>query len=380
MPNLNAIGEIYDTATNLGRWRRALDGVATDIGAKAIALKIREPHSDVADLDMLSSDYLAFSRSASGLYYGLRYSRLQQDDWEYLSRQPVHHPALDEHLSIGIDALDARRDYAFLRRKIGVRRRMGVRLNSDRLWFDAVSAAFPVDVDSVSPVSITNLQHYLPHLTKAVELGRMFRLLQAKYRAALDALDHVQVGLAIAVPSGEIIVQNAEASRLLDARKSLWKQKDGRLASNKTDAIGRLNTAVAQACKVSAGQGKAAEWLETFTSGQDQMELLVDIAPLSDGRAEIERGLNAALLTLIDPDNVPKLKLSRFARLYGLTAAETDVCSMMLDGLTATEIAERRDTSPVTAKNQMSAVLSKAGVNRRAELIRLLMRVQPPVR
>jgi DNA-binding CsgD family transcriptional regulator len=33
----------------------------------------------------------------------------------------------------------------------------------------------------------------------------------------------------------------------------------------------------------------------------------------------------------------------------------------------------------VTTKNQISSILAKTGVNRRAELIRLLMRVMPPV-
>jgi DNA-binding CsgD family transcriptional regulator len=379
MSHLSAIPDIYDTATNLGRWRRALDGLADSIGAKAVALKIRQPESRENDLDMLSTDYLSFSRSVSGIYYGLRFSGLQNGDWDYLSRQPVHQPTLDESLSAGTSALDARQDYAFLRRKIGVRRRMGVRLNSDRMWFDAVSVAFPETLVTIPPPAVDQLRLYLPHLTKAVELGRMFRMLQARYKAALQALDHVHVGLAVALPGGEVIVQNAEADRVFDARQFLWKSADGRLTGHDADAVARVTQAIEAAARTCQGGGGQSDWMETIAGQSSDTGLLVDVAPLSDGRGELERGLNGALITLIDPTKVPKMKLSRFAKLYTLTSAETEVCGLLLEGATSAEIAERRATSPVTTKNQISSILAKTGVNRRAELIRLLMRVMPPV-
>ncbi len=90
-----ALTHIYDAAINLGRWRRALDATAKSVDAKAIALLIRNPEPKSKDLQMVNSTYLNFGRSAWGLYYGLRLAKLQNPDWDYLSRQPVHQPTLD---------------------------------------------------------------------------------------------------------------------------------------------------------------------------------------------------------------------------------------------------------------------------------------------
>lgn len=379
MPNFSALPDIYDAATNLGRWRRALDGLADDLGAHAIALKIRQPKSRQADLDMLSSRYLAFSRTASGLYYGLRFSRLQNADWDFLSRQPVHAPVADERLPIDVNELDARKDYAFLRRRIGVRRRLGVRLNPDKVWFDAVSIAFDQDVHSIPPAALADLRPYLVHLTKAVELSRMFRALKTRYNAVLQALDHVHVGLAVALPSGEIIVENNEATRIFERRDGLWKGSDGHLQSQNSEAVTALRAAVREAAQTSIGQSEQAEWHDAVERRSVDTPLLVDIAPLSDSNGEIESGLNGALITVIDPERLPKINLNRIAKLYGLTTAEADVCALMLEGCTAAEIAERRNTSPITAKNQAASILAKVGVSRRIELVRMVLRVLPPI-
>ena len=55
------------------------------------------------------------------------------------------------------------------------------------------------------------------------------------------------------------------------------------------------------------------------------------------------------------------------------------MCRFLIEGKSLEHIAEARSTTPVTAKNQVAAILDKTGVNRRAELIRLVVRVLPPV-
>ena len=107
--------------------------------------------------------------------------------------------------------------------------------------------------------------------------------------------------------------------------------------------------------------------------------MLVEVAPLGDRAGEVGFGVAGALVTLIDPERAPALDISRFARLQGLTEAEADVCAGMVAGLTGAAIAERRSTSLETVKCQISSVLSKAGVRRRSELIRLVVRTQPPI-
>lgn len=374
-----ALTHIYDAAINLGRWRRALDAAAKSMDAKAIALLIRNPEPKAKDLQMVNSTYLNFGKSPWGLYYALRLSKLQNPDWNYLSRQPVHTPTLDTSTGLSSAELDSRADYKMLRKKIGVGRRLGVRLNTDKIWFDAVSIAFDANVPTIPDTAITDTKLLLPHLTKAVEIGRTFALLKSQYKAALSALDHVKTGMAIALPSGEIIVQNSEAARILDLKDGLTKSAQGHLHCDQPDQTAELFHALSLATQTAKGEHTAHEHLIAVKRPSGQSPFLLDVSPLRDSKGEIDTALQGALITIIDPDRVPYLRMDRFIALYSLTPAEAEVCRLIIQGLSVNDIAEHRSTTPTTAKNQVAAILQKIGVSRRLELIRLVIRVLPPV-
>ncbi|MEM9552575.1 MAG: LuxR C-terminal-related transcriptional regulator, partial [Pseudomonadota bacterium] len=373
-----ALTHIYDTALHLGRWRRALDAVADVADARAIALRLRRSDPEDADLTLMNTTYLKFSRSFWGVYYGVRLSGLQEPDWAFLDRQAPQVLVRDTQMGIDAGSLDARADYALLRRRLDVRRRVGVRLNADKVWFDAMSVAFPNGRDDVPEDAMRVLTPLLPHLSKAAEIGRTFRQLKQRYKALLGALDHVHVGLALALPSGEVIVSNAEAQRIFDLRDGVAKGPDGRLICTDGDQTAALGARVSEAAQTAKGEADQAEMLMALPRRSGGAPFLLDIAPLRDSVAELDRNLQGALITLIDPDRVPYLRLERFVKLYGLTPAEAEVCQLIVEGCQVDEIGERRNTSSVTAKNQINAVLAKTGVSKRTDLIRLVIRVLPP--
>ncbi|MEL6793013.1 MAG: helix-turn-helix transcriptional regulator [Pseudomonadota bacterium] len=374
-----ALEHIYDTAVKPGSWRRALDATAAAIDAKAIALVIRGKRAGARDLTMMSSVYLDFSRTPAGWYYGAWLARMQDKDWDFLRRQPPHQPIPDLATGLPAEALDARKDYAFLRRRTGVARRLGVRLNADAVWFDAMSIGFDQQAPEAPRAASEKALLLLPHLTKALEMGRVFTLLRARYKAALTALDGVQAGIAIALSDGQVVVKNAEAERVLDLRDGLLMSVDGRLVAADPDLTERIRSHIRDATRTAQGQADRHEALISIPRPSGLTPLLLDIGPLSDSEAELDENFDGALVTIIDPERVPYLRLERFSELYGLTGAETDVCRWIADGASIAEIAERRGTSPSTAKNQVATVLSKAGVGSRTELIRLILRVLPPV-
>ena len=374
-----ALTHIYDAALNLGRWRRALDATSNSIGAKAVALLIRNPDPSANDLQMVNSTYLKFGRSISGMYYALRLSKLQNPDWDYLSRQPVHLPTLDTSIGISVEELDKRADYAMLRRKVGVGRRMGVRLNADKAWFDAVSFGFDANHAEISGGAINNTRLLLPHLTRAAEISRTFIQLRKQYRAALGVLDKVMVGMAIALPSGDLIVENQEFRRILDLKDGLAKSREGHLTCSDQNQNAQLAEAITNAGSTAKGENTAQECVIAVNRPSQSTAFLLDVAPLRDSKAELDGPIEGALLTLIDPERVPYLRMERFIALYGLTTAEADVCRLVIQGLTVNEIAESRNTTSNTAKNQVSSILMKIGVSSRLELIHLVVRVLPPI-
>ena len=374
-----ALELIYDTAVNPGSWRRALDATATAVEAKAIALVIRGKKAGSKDLTMMSSVYLDFSRTPAGWYYGAWLSRMQNKDWDFLQAQPAHQPIPDLDTGLSAEALDARKDYTYLRKKTGVARRLGVRLNADYVWFDAMSIGFDQQELEVPLRSSERSRALLPHLTKALEIGRVFALLKARYKATLSALDQVQAGISIALPDGQVIVKNTEAERILGLKDGIALAGDGTIVTADPDVTAKIRTHILEVGCTAQGQANRHESLVSIVRPSGLTPFLLDIGPVSDSEAELEQGLDGALVTIIDPEQIPYLRLDRFAKLYRLTQAETDVCRWIANGASTAEIAEQRNTSLTTAKNQVSAVLSKAGAGSRIELIRLILRVLPPV-
>lgn len=374
-----ALELIYDTAVNPGGWRRALDATAAVVDAKAIALVIRGKKAGAKNLTMMSSIYLDFSRTPAGWYYGAWLSRVQNKDWDFLQAHPPHKPVPDLEMGLSAETLDARKDYAFLKRRTGVARRLGVRLNTDPVWFDAMSIGFDRQAGEIPLSAGERVKALLPHLTKALEIGRVFALLKARYKAALAALEQVQAGIVIALPDGQIIVKNAEAERIFSLKDGIALSGDGRILTTDPDVTYKIREHILDAGSTAQGQAKRHESLVSITRSSGLTPFLLDIAPVSDSKAELEKGLDGALVTIIDPERIPYLRLDRFTELYGFTQAETDVCRLITEGAGIAEIAERRGTTPTTAKNQVSAVLSKTGVASRAALIRLVLRVFPPV-
>ncbi|MEL6763834.1 MAG: helix-turn-helix transcriptional regulator [Cyanobacteria bacterium J06607_6] len=374
-----ALPLIYETATNPGRWRRALDAMAESFEAKAIALLIRQPDTTHRDKQMLSSAYLDFMGTPAGVYYGLWLSKLQNPDWDFLARQPSRQLTPDTDIGLPAAALDERADYRLLRRKVGVGRRWGVKFNDDRLWFDAASIALPTGY-CAQPVELAHqLSHLVPHLTKAIELGRTFGVLKAKYSAVLAALDHVRIGLAVALQNGELIVHNAELERIFDLRDGLSLSRAKRLTATETACEQQIETGIRDVCAISDGQVQPAEHLIAVPRRSGKLPFLVEVAPLIDSAAEIEKSLQGALISVIDPVCLPEVDMRRFIALYQLTEAEAAVCKLMLLGLTTDAIADQREVSPLTVKNQISAILNKTGVSRRSDFIRLVLKLVPPV-
>lgn len=378
MPATRSLLAIYDAVTDPARWRETLDEVARGVGAAGGGLYVRR-------LDGPPYDFMALSPVYDPMpveEYMARHAHHEAAQWSYLSGRPPLELVLDDQAGVPRQVLDARSDYVLNRQYCGIGRRVAMRLNAIPAWHDAAIFAFDQRHGEIPAASLAALRPLLPHLAKSVEVGRAFALLRARYKAALAALDRVQVGLAIALASGEVIVHNAEAARIFACADGLGLGRDGRFLSRDPGKRDALEAAIAAAARVAEGQGGAAErpeWLELIERPSGRHPLLAEVVPLVDSGLELDRDLAGALVTIVDPDNLPPASARRFARLHRLTPAEVEVCELLVEGASGPEIAERRATSPGTVKTQIRAIIEKTGARSRGELIRLALRALPPV-
>lgn len=372
-----AIGSIYDAAIDPVRWETALDAVSSAVGASACALLVRGSDDLPYEVNALSRKYRNFIKTPGGQHYLSELRPFEAPDWEAFARQPVGQPFPDVAVGITSDCLDNRPDCIALEHHLGVRRRLGVRLNDTPMWFDGMTMGFS---PGQNDLPIAALMPLVPHLARAVELGRTFSYLQARYKAVLTVLDRISAGLAIALADGQVIVCNTEAERILATRDGIAIDREKRLYTGSSEDSLAIRRGIALAAATACGEGSKTETRMHLQRRDHASSLLLDITPLHDSGHELGMHLKGALITLIDPDRTQQLDIDRFAHLHAFSQAELEVCRLLVQGNNVAEIAELRGTAQVTAKNQITRLLVKAGAGSRFELIRKIVCVLPPLK
>lgn len=376
--NGEALRSIYDAAVDHHGWSKALDIVVSDIGALGAALLVRNRGNDPYAAVSLSQAYM-INEGKDVAEYIERYSHHEADDWVVIDRQKPCDPILDTEAGLTIEERDARPDYVFLRERFGIGRRIGFRLNENKVWFDAVTVCFPTEQPVIPAQCFDLALGFAPHMARSVQIGRMFSDLQKRYKAVLSVLDRVGVGLAIALPDGELIVTNAEADRILSFDDGVSLSSDRRLRTYPPDLAAELNDAIVRLGATAGGRGSQSQHSALIPRQSFKSPFIVEVSPLRDARKEIDADFFGCLIVFIDPDHVPHLDLNRFQRLYGLSLAEADVCRLILGGSVPAEVAEIRGTSQNTTKAQIAAIYQKTGARHRSDLVGLIVRVLPPV-
>jgi DNA-binding CsgD family transcriptional regulator len=94
---------------------------------------------------------------------------------------------------------------------------------------------------------------------------------------------------------------------------------------------------------------------------------------LQDGAGEIADGFFGAMVLIIDPYKPPHKTL------FKLTGAELSVADLLLKGNTLMNVSEIRGVAIETVKTQAKAVYAKTGVLNRAQLVRKIVAIAPPV-
>ena len=372
---LHAYGSVLDAR----RWPGLLDRLVTALDGRGAVLVVQERGLPFEGFDAASRLYRE-ELAGPFAHYREALAHHEAADWAKLTERAPGETYFDTELGLCVDELDARPHYRYAAEHFGTGRRIAFRLNHTRGWFDAVAVAYHRDLPVVPDAAAQTIAAVAPHLGRAVELTRAFNLLRQRYAAVLSALDRFSFGVAIALPSGEVIVANAEARRILEEADAIRQRPDGRLECAGTDEPARLFEAIAGASRTAAGEGHLLEAPLRLERRSGADPVLLDVAPLRDGGGEIEPGLSGAVVYLMDMARPPPFDVARFARLHGLTGAEAEVCALLIEGDGAPVIAEKRATSVHTARDQAKAVLLKTGCASRGQLFRLLAKTLPPVR
>jgi DNA-binding CsgD family transcriptional regulator len=176
---------------------------------------------------------------------------------------------------------------------------------------------------------------------------------------ALSALDKLDMAVVACDLSGRMIALSASAEALL-ADGAMIVCRRGRLAAVTLESDQRLQRALAEQCALVADARTAADPV-VLTSVDGRQSIVADVLRIPAGRQVM---CGSVMVVFGAPRRRERNLLSKL----GLTPAETEVARWLADGLSVSEIAERRGSGLETVRTHTKAVYAKLGVRRRLEL------------
>jgi DNA-binding CsgD family transcriptional regulator len=217
------------------------------------------------------------------------------------------------------------------------------------------------------------------HLGRAVRINRRLWKLELANLAATERIEMLPEGAMLADASGRVVLANAVAKAMLDARDGIF-LCDGCLAvAGSPDALQKL---VASCAQRSVGIGGPGGELEV-PRDLPRSPLHVTVAPLrSDTRLPdvpwIGFSSPVAIVTVTDRDRDRRRQQMNLRRRFDLTSMEAALAAEILKGDGRKAAARRCGISDATAKTHLANIFEKTGTHRQAELVRC--RSVPPKR
>jgi len=211
----------------------------------------------------------------------------------------------------------------------------------------------------------------VPHLQRAVAIGRLFERERSENQALHVTLDHIDAGVFLVDAKGAITFANEPAKAALH-ETALIQIVDNvlRPAEPATDTV--LHDAFAAAAKGDASIGVRGVAVPLGAAGQDRW--FAHVLPLTDGRrqaaGEASGAVAAVFIRKIAPNAPPALE--SIAKLYRLTATETQVLNALSSVRGIKRMADALGLSENTVKFHLRNMFRKTGTTRQADLMKLV--------
>ncbi|MBG6178797.1 DNA-binding NarL/FixJ family response regulator [Labrenzia sp. EL_208] len=377
MDVLSRLPYIYNVATSDSNWATALDHFGEATGSKGVAILAR--NNGAFDFGITETNSLYADNWDLTAQYREKFRSVDEYTLNFCFKAPPYERIEDNDFWPGYFDLADREDLKFLYEKFGVFRRAAYNISATPALNAVIGLQYDKDIVAFDPGQSANAQTLAVHLGKALEINRFCFQLRQKYKAVLTVLDNVDAALCILFPTGEVVVFNRKAQKIFEERNGISLTRENHLVLRDEEQTARLRAYAQECCQTAAGRSSQSERLVKANKTSLDDGYLIEISPLRDGDNELNENLSGAMMTIIDPMNPPKLSVEAVAKLRDLTKAETDVSRLLIEGRTIPEISEIRRVSVATVRNQARSIHLKLDVRNRAELIRKVTSVSPPI-
>ena len=239
-----------------------------------------------------------------------------------------------------------------------------------------VCVSNPPGKDYLTDVQLRLFEAVARHLGRAVRINRQLWKLELANLAATERIEMLPEGAMLADASGKVVLANAVAKAMLDARDGIFLCEGHLTVASSPDALQKL---VASCARRSVGTGGTGGGLKV-PRNLPRSPLQVTVAPLrSDTRLSgsgvpwIGFGSPVAIVTVTDRDLDRRRRQMILRRRFDLTSTEAALAAEILRGDGRKAAARRCGISDATAKTHLANIFEKTGTHRQAELVRCLL-------
>jgi DNA-binding CsgD family transcriptional regulator len=218
----------------------------------------------------------------------------------------------------------------------------------------------------------------VPHVRRAVLIGKAIEFKEAAAAMFADALDGLSAGLFLMAADGQIVHANASGRDMLDDGDMLRAIR-GRLASCDRHVDKSLHEAFAASANGDAAVGVKAIALPLC--GHDGERYVAHVLPLTSGA----RGRLGKLYTATAAMFVCKAAMEGppapeiIGKIYDLTPTELRVLLAIVDVGGIPEVASAFGVAESTIKTHVGRLFDKTGVGRQADLVKLVAGFATPL-
>jgi DNA-binding CsgD family transcriptional regulator/PAS domain-containing protein len=251
--------------------------------------------------------------------------------------------------------------------KDGVDDGLGVRLFESATHSVIFGLSHGVGRPPFPETGVAALREMLEPLGQAARLHTQLHSLGWRSAVALRALDQLAAGV-IVTGAGRVIELNQAAERILRRADGLI-MRNGTLGTVGVRDADKLAKLIAAAAEPRTGPAMGRMRVERVSGPP---AYILTVAPLGAELAANERPL--AMILAADPDELSP-SARDLAQAFGLTPAESRLAAALLTGKRLSDIAAASGVRITTLRTQLSSILRKVGVERQADLVRVLSSV-----